>query len=192
MNYQMKLIIEFKKTKEEVLFNEIIFSFKPLILSFIKKIPNFYKEDMYEELIIELYKLLNTFVIKKYEIDDIHFKHFKEKYEQTMTEQKLTLKEKENNLALEYSLFCNEKQFVSYLNKAFNGVIVDFYRRHKEEFKVKTISLNSLISENLELIDVIADTTNKSISPFDEYGLTNKELEFLNSFIENRKIISEA
>ena len=40
---------------------------------------------MYQELSITLYKLLlNTFVIKKYEMN---FTHFKEKHELTMSEQ---------------------------------------------------------------------------------------------------------
>lgn len=185
MNDQIKLIIEYKKNENNYTFEEIVFSFKPLILKYMKKVLKYYWEDIYQELLFGLFLAINKFIIVDYKFNFKWIKKFKEKYST------LLCRKTKEMFKYEYVLFCNENQFIRYLNKSLSNIVSDFYRDYKEEFSVTIVSLNDLIYENLELIDVIPDTTYEKNSLFDKYSFTDKEINFINTFIEDRKVISE-
>lgn len=185
MNSQIKMIIDYKKDNNDELFEKIVLSFRPLFLKYINKIHKNHRDDMYQELLCTLLSVIRKFVITDYDIDNNYYKAFVNKY-------KIELLEISNEIKnLEYKLFCNENQFIKYLNTSLNNKIIDYYRNYKSNLLNNAISLNSYIYEDVELIETIEDKAYQKTDFFDMYNFSEKELEFLKCFLENGKVLSE-
>lgn len=182
MNCIIKLVMEYKRTADDEIFEKIVSEFQALFLKYLKEIPKFYKDDVYQEMLIILFKVINKFEIKEKTIDDKYSAKLIEKY-QISNERKVTYEE--------LNLFYNENQFIKYLDKALNNKMVSFFRKNREELYIKKINLNDIIYENIEMIDTLPDLSTAYESPFDKYDFDEKEMMFINSFIENGQIISE-
>lgn len=182
MNYIIKLVKEYKRTTDDEIFEKIVSEFQALFLKYLKGIPKFYKEDVYQEMLFILFKVINKFEIEEKTIDDKYSAKLIQKYK-INNENQITYEE--------LSLFYNENQFIKYLDKALNNKIISFFRENKEELYIKKINLNDIIYENIEMIDTIPDLSTAYESPFDKYDFDEKEMMFVNSFIEKGQIILE-
>ena len=57
---------------------------------------------------------------------------------------------------------------------------------------IDTISLNSYVYEDIELIDTIADKSESEYNLFEKYKFEEKEIKFLKCFLEDGRILTEA
>lgn len=137
----------------------------------------------------------NIKISKTDNIDDIikiynnkYFKEFVNKYKQELQEIDFN---NLNNIVLlmdEFNLFCNENQFIKYLIISFNNNVKSFNDQYRKEQPSKPISLNLMINDEIEYIDLIKDET-KNFKIFDENLLSKKDKKFLSLFFENNKIL---
>lgn len=197
MNETIKLVIKYKETNDEFLFEEIVNIFKPLIIVYCNKVKksldsSFYlylDDDIKQELLITLYNSINKFNIYPYlddtnvlKIDQLkeskYFNKFANKYENVINK---------NKLISEYNLFCNENQFKKYLVKAFNNVISKYFNKLNRTIKI--VSLNTMIGDDIELIDTIIDEKPSKPKEYDFSLLSKKDIDFLNKFIEGNRIL---
>ncbi|MBP3504295.1 MAG: sigma-70 family RNA polymerase sigma factor [Bacilli bacterium] len=216
MNKLIKLILQFKECENcnqysnDILFEEIYIELKYLIKSYICKVPIDNRDDFKQELLSCLYKVLQVFKIqnnvdngiiknikvsKTDNINDIikiynnkYFKAFVNKYKQELQEVDFN---NLNNIVLlmdEFNLFCNENQFIKYLIISFNNNVKSFNDQYRKEQPSKPISLNLMINDEIEYIDLIKDET-KNFKIFDENLLSKKDKKFLSLFLENNKIL---
>ena len=216
MNKLIKLILQFKECENcnqysnDILFEEIYIELKYLIKSYICKVPIDNRDDFKQELLSCLYKVLQVFklqnnvdngiiknikISKTDNIDDIikiynnkYFKEFVNKYKQELQEIDFN---NLNNIVLlmdEFNLFCNENQFIKYLIISFNNNVKSFNDQYRKEQPSKPISLNLMINDEIEYIDLIKDET-KNFKIFDENLLSKKDKTFLSLFFENNKIL---
>ena len=88
----------------------------------------------------------------------------------------------------EFNLFCNENQFIKYLIISFNNNVKSFNDQYRKEQPSKPISLNLMINDEIEYIDLIKDET-KNFKIFDENLLSKKDKTFLSLFFENNTIL---
>lgn len=216
MNKLIKLILQFKECENcnqysnDILFEEIYIELKYLIKSYICKVPIDNRDDFKQELLSCLYKVLQVFKIqnnvdngiiknikvsKTDNINDIikiynnkYFKAFVNKYKQEL--QEIDFKNLNNIVLLmdEFNLFCNENQFIKYLIISFNNNVKSFNDQYRKEQPSKPISLNLMINDEIEYIDLIKDET-KNFKIFDENLLSKKDKKFLSLFLENNKIL---
>lgn len=216
MNKLIKLILQFKECENcnqysnDILFEEIYIELKYLIKSYICKVPIDNRDDFKQELLSCLYKVLQVFklqnnvdngiiksikISKTDNINDIikiynnkYFKAFVNKYKQEL--QEIDFKNLNNIVLLmdEFNLFCNENQFIKYLIISFNNNVKSFNDQYRKEQPSKPISLNLMINDEIEYIDLIKDET-KNFKIFDENLLSKKDKKFLSLFLENNKIL---
>ena len=85
-------------------------------------------------------------------------------------------------------MFCNENQFIKYLNVSLKRKVYSFNSQYRKEQLNKPISLNIMINDEIEYIDLINDEI-KSFHKFDESLLSEKDKKFLSLFFENDKIL---
>lgn len=69
MNDIIKLVIKYKNQNNDLYFEEIINKFKPLISFYIKKVSLFYRDDLYQEILITIYKIIMNFQIYNFNED---------------------------------------------------------------------------------------------------------------------------
>ena len=202
MNKLIKLILQFKECENcnqysnDILFEEIYIELKYLIKSYICKVPIDNRDDFKQDLLSCLYKVLQVFklqnnvdngiiknikVSKTDNINDIikiynnkYFKAFVNKYMQEL--QEIDFKNLNNIVLLmdEFNLFCNENQFIKYLIISFNNNVKSFNDQYRKEQPSKPISLNLMINDEIEYIDLIKDET-KNFKIFDENLLSKKD-----------------
>lgn len=219
MNIRIKLVMKFQKTHWDFVFKEIVDEFNPLINFHLKTIPYQYKKDVRQEILIGLFDVIqNRFVIKKnIEIDKTAFtldnlnlliikdfsivnKVFKSKYVNKFINKygiKLIknafISEEERKLFLyEYMLFCNERQFTYYLNKTFDNIKKDFFSKYSLDKEYVVKSLNEQVADEIELVNLIEyEDINASSSVFEKYGMSDDDLDFVLSFIDKGRKLSQ-
>lgn len=177
-----------------------------LIKSYVYKIHSYYRDDLYQEILIKIYNVIDIFKINLnslYEINIELVKNIKERnyykilnekyvngYEEKYGDMVLVMYQNEkiqdSELILELSYFCNENQFINYINKSINSAFVNFVRNKKSEYNInikrERRKKNKIEEVNyLELLDQL----------FLKYNLLDEEKKFLKMFIENNKLISE-
>lgn len=177
-----------------------------LIKSYVYKIHSYYRDDLYQEILIKIYNVIDIFKINLnilYEINIELVKNIKERnyykilnekyvngYEEKYGDMVLVMYQNEkiqdSELILELSYFCNENQFINYINKSINSAFVNFVRNKKLEYNInikrERRKKNKIEEVNyLELLDQL----------FLKYNLLDEEKKFLKMFIENNKLISE-
>lgn len=174
MNKLIKSIIKYQQTKDDDTFNKIIKDINYIINKNLKKLDKEYKDDLKQEILMSIFKVVNNFKIKTLNTDLSYIDNFKEKYKNVTN----------YNMEEEYNLFCNENQFRKYIEVLCKNKVIDFIRKEKHE---NVISLNNLVDEKNELIDMIKDEKIKE----KEITFSSKNLEFLNHFIENDRILTQ-
>lgn len=174
MNKLIKSIIKYQQTKDDDTFNKIIKDINYIINKNLKKLDKEYKDDLKQEILMSIFKVVNNFKIKTLNTDLSYIDNFKEKYKNLTN----------YNMEEEYNLFCNENQFRKYIDILCKNKVIDFIRKEKHE---NVISLNNLVDENNELLDMIKDEKIKE----KEIIFSSKNLEFLNHFIENDRILTQ-
>ena len=174
MNKLIKSIIKYQQTKENDTFNKIIKDINYIINKNLKKLDKEYKDDLKQEILMSIFKVVNNFKIKTLNTDLSYIDNFKEKYKNVTN----------YNMEEEYNLFCNENQFRKYIEVLCKNKVIDFIRKEKHE---NVISLNNLVDEKNELLDIIKDEKIKE----KEITFSSKNLEFLNHFIENDRILTQ-
>lgn len=174
MNKLIKNIIRYQQTKKNDTFNKIIKDINYIINKNLKKLDKEYKDDLKQEILMSIFKVVNNFKIKNLNADLSYIDNFKEKYKN----------ETNYNFEEEYNLFCNENQFRKYINILCKNKVIDFIRKEKQE---NIISLNRLVDENTELLELIKEKEIKDIKIL----YSSKDLEFLNNFIEENRILTQ-
>lgn len=207
MNRLIKLVISYQKEKSDIALNEIFKIVKPIIKKYENKVPKFYQDDLSQEMLMRIHKLVETFkislnnslIINEFEKinyqtieDDLYFKSFLKKYGSEKIKLSLNNPLHLKQLKEEYNLFCNEKQFIDCLNKRLKSTYIDFLRKYRNHNDLEIISLNKTNLDNLEIIDTVIDNTEQDINTFiNKYDFTNEEIKFILSFIEKGAILSE-
>ena len=209
MNTLIKKVLEYQKSKNEIVFKEIINILKPVINTYVSKIDRYYSQDLKQELLCSIYKSLLKFKHNKKEITinlglsdikKIYDEIIKHKYYDSFKVKFVEFKSldilKTNDIIKminEFYLFCNQNQFKNYINKVLNNKLIDFIRTSKIDREIKIISLNIVNDyDGEELLYKIPDTNSSKIySEIDYSLLTNKEVEFLNLFYKDNEKLTE-
>lgn len=214
MNELIKMVIQYKTNKSDFIFEQIVERLKLLIDSKICKIPKLHRDDFYQEILVCLLRVINTIKIKKYNLISLdlftrknfellkmhNFKNvnmvlkneyiysFIQKYEIDLLVSAFNSVDKLSLFLHEFELFCNENQFLNYVKVSFNRLV---YRFYKQINKFKCISLDIEISEGVDLIDLIPYQEEEGKMFYDKNLLSKNDLEFLNLFYVDNKIIKE-
>lgn len=218
MNYVIKLVAEYQENKSDLIFEDLANELKDTINGHRNRVPQFYRDDFHQELLECLLNVVTRFNIKTIKNIPIslfndknlellvkhNFKNISEvlnnKYLLGFTEKygnDLLMQAFQNNDKLifflnEFELFCNENQFMKYINTSFDRKVKLFYRELKKDEKNKCISLNINVIDEIELLDLISvEASNEDVKLFyDETLLSEDNKRFLNLFIEEGNIIT--
>ena len=160
MNIRIKLVIEYQKTHDELIFEKIVKEFNKLVNYHLHTIPYDYKKDIKQEMLIGLYKVIsNKFIVNKnitlnktlfsldnlFELENDNFnnlnKYFKSNYltdfikiyGKELFRLSFYSDEYKKLFLFEYMLFCNERQLTYYLNKTFDNIKKDFFRSYLDD-----------------------------------------------------------
>ena len=76
MNQLIKWIQKYQNTKEDYLFEMIVKKVEKIIYSHLQKVSKQYKDDVYQEMLIGLYRLLQTFEIREHEENAAYLNNF--------------------------------------------------------------------------------------------------------------------
>lgn len=217
MNENIKLVIEYQKNNEDFIYNEIVEKFQMLINHYCTRVIKKYRDDLHQELLMSLHHVVLKFkmnlsinidsslfstdnlnTIKESDYQNInkimkhkYFKGFIDKYGTSLFELAFVDEVKYNELLYEYKLFCNENQFIKYLNIAFKHCVSDFYRDYRIIEIEQITSLNLLINDGKELLDTISEekVDNEKIICIEK--LSEKENDFLNLVYGQNKPLTE-
>lgn len=207
MNTLIKKVLEYQKNQSDLVFQEIVIIMTPLINAQVSKINRIYTQDLKQELLLTIYKVLLKFKLDKelisknlklIEIKSIYdtvishkyYDSFKLKYQYNIS----VYTSNEDDLVKvinEFYLFCCENKFKKYMKLALNRKVIDFIRKYKINFETKIISLNS-VSENDEeelLYKIIDKSSLINYQKTDYSLLSTKDIEFLDLFyVDNKKL----
>lgn len=219
MNESIKLVRNYQKSGLEKDYVIIQLEFSTLMKSYQKGIPTHYKEDVFQCLAMGLYNVISKFKInfepiipkelfinknlkllqsKEYQnantvLGHTYVKNFIDKWGTEVLCEAFKSVDKRNFFLEEYSLFCNENQLIHCINKRFQSIIYDFYRSHGDYFEQEIRILNSCNENGEELINGIAgQNTECHDNILEEFDMDEKEIAFLNLFITEGKILTEA
>ena len=149
MNHVIKLVAKYQKEKSDEIFVEIVDKLKNLINYYCNK-ANSEVDDFRQELLIKLYIITKEFKINKnsnleinlFTKENIHLiklKNYKnvnkimkskyisgfiKKYGKEVFDEAFFEKKKLKLFINEYNLFCNENQFIKYVNKTFMNCLL--------------------------------------------------------------------
>ena len=201
MNNTIKLVIDYQKNQDNDIFEKLVEQLKEILRFKFYKIPLKDHDDLYQEMLIGLYKLINKFKVydiyklnKEIFTNDLYLKYieygvdfikeeceinyldgFIDKYDDDLFIDSFKNDLSKELFIYEYNLFCNENQFKKILILKCQSIYIDYLRRKK---------LN--ISDEL-----IADNTIFEIPSTDINKLTKKDQDFLNLFLKDNKILTE-
>lgn len=216
MNYIIKLVVEYQATESEYIFELLIIELKNLINYYIRKISKFYREDLYQELIYRLYRVIKKFkfktiqnfdysrfnsntlnILEKSDFKNVNllFKNkylsgFIDKYGYDLLKNACLNESKVEEFIDEFNLFSNENQFFDYLNKSFYRETAYFYRKYHLKENNDLISLNAILVDDIEMVDTIPDNDNKS-KLLNWYDLLSEEdRQFTSLFYDGKRILT--
>ncbi len=209
MNTLIKKVLEYQQTNDEFLYEDIINELDKLINIQCSKIVRYYKEDLKQELLLEIYKGISYYkpekelikdnleckkinIILKNIIKSKYYKSFKKKY--GFKDNILNLKDVKlmTNVINEFYLFCNENQFRKYINVICERRRIDFCRKYKSGKNLKNISLNVVADDGEELIYKLIDKTSEIKNYEIDYSLlSNKDVKFLKFFFDGNRKLTE-
>ena len=189
MNEIIKLVIKYQIKREDEIYEKILNNFINNINSYLNKTCKEDIEDVYQEMLYGLYKVINNFKINK--LDDYSKSHqelYKNIYYNNFIDTNKT--DNKNKTLYEFNLFCNENQFICYINKRFKSIYINYCKNKQKE--IKSISLNNYDLLENEYIDILIDSSNiNKQSIIDVIDLSKDDEEFLYNFIENGQVLSE-
>lgn len=203
MNLIIKLILEYQREKSDNVFEHLVFLLKDKIGYFLRNVPDDDKDDVRQEMLIGLYQLTLRFNFGLVFLDKSRFteenlrkmteKNFRNADEVMKQELlRLFLKKYGSDLFLsafhdpearekwlyEYWMFCNEIQFIGYLNRVFGGKVSDYFRKRRRE-----------INSDVRLyFDAFSSETR--LYPHARI-LSDEDVGFLKRFIRNGRVLSE-
>lgn len=183
MNSLIKLVINYQNTKDDIFFEKILEELKNLIYYNIKKIPISYQEEIYQELLLGLYNVLITFKINyniKINQQEIENQNITNKYLLAFIEKYKNDLLRVNNKDLfinEFILFCNENQFINYINKRFKSIRISFYQKQEKE--------KAIYEKYLEIIKLSSNNT------YNIKYLDVEEKAFLKLFVDKERILTQ-
>ena len=191
MNKLIKKVILYQRTQDNLTFNEIIIDLRENIDIQKVKIPKKYRTDLEQELLIEIYKGIINYKPKNQiisnntnidEIDELYSRIIENKYfESFKNKYKIVSYKSKIKIINEFYLFCNENQFINYINKICERTRIDFYRTYRIKDEIKIISLNLMNDDNDELLNHIIDPSTLPKRDLMNYELlTSEDISFLN------------
>lgn len=211
------LIIDYKNSHSEKSAEGILEIILPMIMNKAKPIRPDYKEDVIQDLKTSLFSVINIAIYKdidlpitlftqsnlnfikihNYSLDSLN-QIFKNKYIKNFIDESGTeildaaFEDKNSYLLFKtnFSKFCFRNQFFNILEKRFDSVIAMFYRKNMDYFSKEQTILNRETEAGEEFIDLVPDNTQKKIS-FEKLGISKKDIEFLNMFIDGDKVYSQ-
>lgn len=183
MNQLIKWIQKYQNSKEDYLFEMIVKKEEKIIYYHLQKVSKKYKDDVYQEMLIGLYRLLQTFEIREHEENADYLN----KFFLVFNEESI----KEENWRQEYQYFCNEKQFIECLNKRLHSIYVDFLRRLSYEMSLEICNFDIEDDRNIEVRDKTEEYKEKDYELLKDYGISDKEITFLKNFIDGQCILTE-
>lgn len=142
MNYIIKLVVEYKAYKSDLIFEDLVHQLGHTINYYKNAVPKYYQDDFEQELLEKLLNVINRFNIKaiksisinlftkdnlklleRFEFKNVNevLKHkyifdFINKYGKDLLISAFNKEEKNVVFQSEYELYCNENQFIKYLN----------------------------------------------------------------------------
>lgn len=185
----IKKLTKYKEKQSTELFEEIAKDFEPLILSLYQKAKHenlrTNKDDLRQELLLTLFQVLNTFEIET-DLDSQLFTTKNKYYVQFINSNK---QDDIDLIKQDFIAFYNENQFKNYLTKAMTHATIKYLKKLS---KCNEISLNTKINDKIELLETIGENVNELYNKYDLSKLSNKEIEFLNQFIEKDRILNNS
>ena len=194
VNNLIKLVIKYKEESTNNTFDKIVLKLNGLLLVYLKKVESYYREDLNQELLIGIYKTLrmfkiNTNILNKDDLvkDDSnpYVINFNEKYGLELSIKHLSENDLEYYLN-ELILFCNQNQFLKYVDKTLNNICIDFFRKHKKEINKLIIKV-----DETEFVDRKTINPHSNIFLESDYKFDKEDLDFLKQFIEDDRILTE-
>ena len=209
MNTLIKKVIEYKDTKHDHIFSEIIDELQGKIDFFCFKVDSKFKDDLRQDILLAIYDEICNFKIhEKSILSDKNCKQLKVEYMEAKNEtyfrnfiNKYNLKEidlinssveKIIDFLYEYYLFKNENEFKKCITSICYRKSVDAYEKSKK-YNYNIISLNKVINDEIELIDLILDEKeDENDFKVDMRFISQKDQKFLSLFIDNEKLLTES
>ena len=206
MNILIKKVLEHQHTKDEFIFEEIINELNNIINIQCSKIIKYYKEDLKQELLFEIYKGIPQYkpikelITYDLEIKDINkiFNNINKSnyYKSFIKRYGIRINSLDNKIIIdlinEFYLFCNENQFRKYINVLCERKRVDFCRKYKVSENSKNISLNVVADDDEEFLYKLIDKTSEIKNYEIDYSLlSNKDIKFLKLFFEGNRKLTE-
>lgn len=212
MNQKIKLLIEYKSSKSDEVFNKLLLELKYIIIYYLKKVSFNYKKEMEQEILIVIYKLcidfkpsieeslnFNYFTLSNLKLlkeanyqnikiifNNHYLEGFIRKYGDELFIKSFYDIEIRKIFIMEFCLFCNENRLIKYLKKRLNYLFNDYKRKENRTNLLlwNDIKIYPKIENNhFQPIDLISILGNKKLS--------KKEIKFLLSFIEDGRFLSE-
>ena len=195
MNQLIKLILQYQNSNSDEIFEKIVNKLMNLIKFYSNKMKK-NKDDLYQELLMKLHYVTTKFqiidyyeksneinlnLIKEKIIRDKYINGFILKYGEDYFDNSFKNKENLENFLMEYNLFCNENQFIKYLNKTFKNTVISFYKKESANQireNIDYILINENIKENNEKInwDEMTSKEKKILEYFYIFNKTEKEV----------------
>lgn len=211
------LILEYKTSHIERTAEEIMNIVLPMIMNKVKLIRADYREDVIQDLKMSLFSIINIAVFKDADIleslfskdnltllklnnfsNEIRIKLFNNKYLKNFIDES-GIEVLENafidesgymKFKIDFAKFNFRNQFFSLIEKRFDSVLATFYRNNMDYFTKEKMKLNRLTTDGDEFIEFVPDNSRKKIN-FEKLGISKKDIEFLNLFIDGDRIYSQ-
>ena len=198
INWLIKKVMVYKKSGDDVMFNEIVSCLESKIKYYLKKL-NYSnigdKDDIKQEIIIKIYKVLNIFNIRDIDIsydvfvcelnevkkcnsvfrNNEYLYNFYNEYKDIISDNF-----DYNNLYYEFKLFCNENQLKKYIDISIENLIKDLFRKSKKEL---------VYGENIE-----SNCDDYKISKeidLSKINMSEKDYNFIKLFYRNNRRLTE-
>lgn len=205
MNDIIKLVIKYKNQNNDLYFEEIINKFKPLISFYIKKVSLFYRDDLYQEILITIYKIIMNFQINNFNEDllldflldknikDLSNKEIKYILQFINNYKKDSISSENKEMIIkEFNLFNNQNQFILNIKKGILSTYINYINSTYFKYSKNKVSINKLSDLNDEGLDfIIDDSTIYKSTLLDNLNLNKSEISFINAFIERGQVLSE-
>jgi len=190
MNRLIKMVLCCKLSFKDELFNKIMLMLDKKIEYYVKDIETDDRDDVIQNIINKIYKLIHEF--KMIDIDLEYIEFIKEFYKLKNNNETLIISLKNfyfayednidiifnmNELYYEYNLYCNENQFKKYINKLCENSVNDYYRDKSKEKEYRT-NYNSNSDNSSCYFDIL-----------NNLNINSKDIEFIKLFFyKNRRL----
>lgn len=215
MNRIIKLVIDYKESQADFIFQDLVDELTDLIDHHKRKVIVYYRDDLGQELLVCLIRVIDKFRIKIYKpineelfnlntltlliehnynnvnevLNNKYVLGFIDKYGADLFNKAFKNLNDYNNFIIEFKLFCNENQFIKYLDKSLTNQVRYFVRENIINDN-KIISLNTIMSSDIEYIDLIPDIEEENKKVSDINLLDETDRSFLNNFIKEDEILT--